>query len=204
MPHLFLGKFQQIDAVQDDLARGDATGVLNQAQQPQDGRRFAAARLSDEPEPLSRVEREVQLIHGPNNTPAGLELDVQSSDLHQSAVFPKPSSDRLALLGISQFVEAGGDHDQADEQERQKEDGDGPPPPQAPNEGVESDGPVDRHAHGGLVLRTQTEGLEADRGEDRPGNGASQVGRQVGRMLGNSSFQMISIVFMPLSFAMCT
>ncbi len=97
-PHRLLAAGEDVDPLEQDPARG-AGARREQTHDRQRRRRLPAARLTDEPEALARLEREVHALHRMQLASVlEVEPDVEVLDLQQrrrhSASFPRPTSGR--------------------------------------------------------------------------------------------------------------
>jgi hypothetical protein len=80
LPHLLLVELQEIDPVEDDLAVLDPAGRFDQAHHRQRDCRLAAARLPDQPEPLSPREIETYTVDRLHRTGGDMVVDAEVID----------------------------------------------------------------------------------------------------------------------------
>ena len=84
--HLFLVQVEQVAAVQEYLAAGDASRGGNEPQQGQQQGRLAAAGLAHQAQALASVQSEVDAVDGAGHAPAGAEVHLQVADLEQGGM----------------------------------------------------------------------------------------------------------------------
>ena len=81
LPNFLVGHGDDVRLPEEDLARDDATRLLDQAQDRQRGHALAAPRLADDPQRFARKEVEAHAVDRLHHAVVGEELRLEVLDL---------------------------------------------------------------------------------------------------------------------------